>query len=122
VNYIDHQLSQYQSRRWRQGIVKPDASTVREETPDMAMRIVTVLGASRTLGSEIFRALLEKGARVRAMVRSASDRTKLESLGVTEFLVADLMDAASLERARTVEPRAEAVVANFLTLKFNLPG
>ena len=79
---------------------------------DMATRIVTVVGASGTLGSEIARALLEKGARVRAMVRLTSDHTKLESLGVTEFVVADLMDAASLRRALTAEPRAEAVVAS----------
>ena len=46
----------------------------------MAVRIVTVVGASGTLGSEIVRALLKKGARVRAMVRATSDRTKLESL------------------------------------------
>jgi uncharacterized protein YbjT (DUF2867 family) len=76
------------------------------------MRIVTVVGASGTLGSEIVRALLEKGAAIRAMVRDTSDRTKLESLGVTEFVVADLMDATSLQRALTVEPRAEAVVAS----------
>ena len=78
----------------------------------MTTRIVTVVGASGTLGSEIVRALLEKGARVRAMVRPTSDRTKLESLGVTEFVVADLMDATSLQRALTAEPRAEAVVAS----------
>ena len=78
----------------------------------MATRIVTVVGASGTLGSEIVRALLEKGARVRAMVRATSDRTKLESLGVTEFLVADLRDASSLQRAMTAEPQAEAVVAS----------
>ena len=78
----------------------------------MATRIVTVVGASGTLGSETVRALLEKGARVRAMVRATSDRTKLESLGVTEFVVADLMDATSLQQALTAEPRAEAVVAS----------
>jgi uncharacterized protein YbjT (DUF2867 family) len=78
----------------------------------MATRIVTVVGASGTLGSEIVRALLEKGAHVRAMVRATSDRTKLESLGVTEFLVADLRDASSLQRAMTAEPQAEAVVAS----------
>jgi uncharacterized protein YbjT (DUF2867 family) len=83
-----------------------------EETKDMAIRIVTVVGASGTLGSEIVRALLKKGARVRAMVRDSSDRTKLASLGVTEFVVADLMDATSLQRALTAEPRAEAVVAS----------
>ena len=78
----------------------------------MATRIVTVVGASGTLGSEIVRALLEKGAHVRAMVRATSDRTKLESLGVTEFLVADLRDATSMQSAMTAEPRAEAVVAS----------
>jgi uncharacterized protein YbjT (DUF2867 family) len=46
------------------------------------------------------------------MVRATSDRTKLKSLGVTEFVVANLMDATSLERALTAEPRAEAVIAS----------
>ena len=78
----------------------------------MATRMVTVVGASGTLGSEIVRALLEKGARVRAVVRATSARTKLESLGVTDFVVADLMDALSLEGALTTEPRAVAVVAS----------
>jgi uncharacterized protein YbjT (DUF2867 family) len=76
------------------------------------IRIVAVVGASGTLGSEIVRALLERGAGVRAMVRATSDRTKLESLGVTDFVVADLMDPTSLQRALTAEPRAEAVVAS----------
>jgi uncharacterized protein YbjT (DUF2867 family) len=76
------------------------------------IRIVTVVGASGTLGSEIVRALLERGARVRAMVRATSNRTKLESLGVTDFVVADLMDPISLQRALTAEPRADAVVAS----------
>jgi uncharacterized protein YbjT (DUF2867 family) len=46
------------------------------------------------------------------MVRATSDRTKLESLGVTDFVVANLMDAPSLQRALTAKPRAEAVVAS----------
>jgi uncharacterized protein YbjT (DUF2867 family) len=78
----------------------------------MEIRIVTVVGATGTLGTEIVRALLEKGARVRAMVRATSNRTKLEALGVTDFVVADLRDATSLQRALTAEPRAEAVVAS----------
>ena len=78
----------------------------------MEIRIVTVVGATGTLGTEIVRALLEKGARVRAMVRATSNRTKLEALGVTDFVVADLRDATSLQRALTTEPRAEAVVAS----------
>jgi uncharacterized protein YbjT (DUF2867 family) len=78
----------------------------------MAMRIVTVVGASGTLGSEIVRTLLKKGAQVRAMVRETSDRTKLKALGVTEFVVADLRDATSLQRALAAEPRADAVIAS----------
>jgi uncharacterized protein YbjT (DUF2867 family) len=46
------------------------------------------------------------------MVRATSDRTKLEAIGVTEFVVADLRDASSLQRAMTAEPRAEAVIAS----------
>jgi uncharacterized protein YbjT (DUF2867 family) len=78
----------------------------------METGVVTVVGASGTLGSKIVGALLEQGAQVRAMVRATSNRTELESLGVTEFVVADLMDPASLQRALTAEPRAEAVVAS----------
>ena len=60
----------------------------------METAIVTVVGASGTLGSHIVAALLDKGARVRAMVRATSDHTELETLGVTDFVVADLNDAA----------------------------
>lgn len=78
----------------------------------METRTVTVVGASGSLGSVIVRALLEKGARVRAMVRATSNRSRLESLGVTDFVVADLNDPTSLRRALSGEPRAEAVVAS----------
>ena len=78
----------------------------------MEPRIVTVVGASGTLGASIVQALLERGVRVRAMVRATSNRAKLESLGVTDFVVADLNDPASLQRAVTAEPRAEAVIAS----------
>jgi len=75
-------------------------------------RIVTVVGASGTLGALIVQALLARGARVRAMVRATSNRAKLESLGVTDYVVADLNDPGSLEVALTAEPRAEAVIAS----------
>lgn len=74
--------------------------------------VVTVIGATGTLGGHIVEALLEKGAHVRAMVRATSDRTRLETLGVTDFVVADLNDAASLQRLMAVEPPATAVVAS----------
>ena len=75
-------------------------------------RIVTVVGASGALGTSIVRALLERSVRVRAMVRATSNRTKLEALGVTDFVVADLNDPSSLQRIMTAEPRAEAVIAS----------
>lgn len=78
----------------------------------MNTRTFTVVGASGTLGSEIVRALLKKGAHVRAMVRATSDRSKLIALGVTDFVVADLMDPAALQRALASEPRAAAVIAS----------
>ncbi len=78
----------------------------------VAPRTVTVVGASGTLGASIVQALLERGVLVRAMVRATSNRTKLESLGVTDFVVADLNDASSLQRALAAEPRAEAVIAS----------
>jgi uncharacterized protein YbjT (DUF2867 family) len=75
-------------------------------------KTVAVVGASGTLGAHIVEALLAKGARVRAIVRATSNRTKLAALGVTEFIEADLNDRASLQRALETEPRAAAVVAS----------
>ena len=75
-------------------------------------RTVTVVGASGTLGTSIVQALLERGVRVRAMVRATSNRAKLQSLGVTDFVVADLNDPSSLQRIMTAEPAAEAVIAS----------
>jgi uncharacterized protein YbjT (DUF2867 family) len=78
----------------------------------MAARVVTIVGASGILGLEIARAVLARGAQVRAMVRATSDRSKLESLGVTDFVVANLMDSSSLQRALSAVPSAEAVIAS----------
>jgi uncharacterized protein YbjT (DUF2867 family) len=78
----------------------------------MDMRTVTVVGASGTLGAAIVKALLERGVRVRAMVRATSNRAKLDSLGVTDYVVADLNEPASLQQAMATEPRAEAVIAS----------
>jgi len=75
-------------------------------------KVVTVVGASGRLGTAIVQALLVQGAHVRALVRATSDRRRLESLGVRDFAVADLMDAASLQRALAAEPKATAVVAS----------
>lgn len=78
----------------------------------MEARVVTVVGASGTLGLTIVRALLDRGVRVRAMVRATSNRTGLEALGVTDYVVADLNDPTSLQRALAAEPQAEAIIAS----------
>ena len=74
-------------------------------------RIVTVVGATGSLG-HIVEALLERGVHVRAMVRATSDRTSLGALGVTDFVIGDLNDAASLQRALAMQPSAAAVIAS----------
>lgn len=81
-------------------------------SPEMAPRIVTVVGATGHLGAYIVQALLKRGVCVRAMVRATSNRTALQALGVTDFVVGDLNDAESLQRAMAAEPRAAAVIAS----------
>lgn len=87
-------------------------SDVQSREAPVEPRIVTVVGASGTLGTSIVEALLARGVRVRAMVRTTSNRAKLEALGVTDFAVADLNDPSSLQRVLEAEPRAEAVIAS----------
>lgn len=78
----------------------------------MEQKIVTVVGATGRLGMEIVKALLEKKAKIRAMVRPASDRSKLEALGVADFVVADMLDPESLKSALHRGPKADAIVAS----------
>jgi 2-alkyl-3-oxoalkanoate reductase len=57
-----------------------------------------ITGATGLLGSHIAEQLVERGERVRALVRSSSDTSFLRSLGV-ELFTGDLNDAASLPGA-----------------------
>jgi uncharacterized protein YbjT (DUF2867 family) len=78
----------------------------------MEEKIVAVAGATGYLGLKIVQALLTQGTRVKALVRAASDRTRLEALGVSDFAVGDMMDRASLKAALSLEPHADALVAS----------
>lgn len=75
-------------------------------------KIVTLVGATGDLGQKIAKELIAQGASVRAMVRATSNRTNLEKLGVTDFVTGDMMDPASLKKALSQYPKADAVVAS----------
>ena len=59
---------------------------------------VLVTGGTGFLGSHLVEALAARGEEVRALVRSSSDKTHLESLGV-ELVYGDLNDLQSLKAA-----------------------
>jgi uncharacterized protein YbjT (DUF2867 family) len=59
---------------------------------------VVVVGGTGMLGGQVVTALLSRGKRVRALVRPASERGRLERAGV-EIAQGDMMDPESLLRA-----------------------
>ena len=61
---------------------------------------ILVIGATGDVGSAAAKIAVEKGHRVRALIRSTSNREKLGSAKDTiEFVEGDMLDQASLERA-----------------------
>jgi uncharacterized protein YbjT (DUF2867 family) len=78
----------------------------------MNQKIVTVIGATGSLGSKIVKALIEKQVHVRAMVRATSSRKELGKAGVSDFVVGDMLDPASLQKALSKSPKADAVIAS----------
>lgn len=65
----------------------------------MSAKKVIVAGATGQLGNKIVKALVEQGADVTAMVRPTSDRSKLEAMGIRNFVIGDMMDKSSLKNA-----------------------
>ena len=78
----------------------------------MNKKIVTLAGATGYLGEKIAKELIAQGAHVRALVRATSNRTKLEKLGITDFVTGDMMDPVSLKKALAQSPKADAVIAS----------
>ncbi|KGO86922.1 hypothetical protein Q765_08115 [Flavobacterium rivuli WB 3.3-2 = DSM 21788] len=64
------------------------------------------------LGSQIVKELLGQGAEVTAMVRASSNRDALSKMGVKNFVVADMMDAASLRQAFSPKHGFDVAVAS----------
>ena len=78
----------------------------------MDQKTVMVVGATGSLGSKIVKALLDQHAHVTAMVRASSNRMKLQDVGVTDFVIGDMMDPDSLRKALSNAPKPDAVVAS----------
>ncbi|PAM96379.1 hypothetical protein B4N84_02850 [Flavobacterium sp. IR1] len=78
----------------------------------MNTKKVIVAGATGSLGSQIVKELLGQGAEVTAMVRASSNRTELTKMGVKNFVVGDMMDAASLRQALSPKHGFDVIVAS----------
>ncbi len=78
----------------------------------MDQKVITVAGATGTLGLKIVKALMDKDVHVRALVRATSNRMRLQNLGVKDFVVADMMDSGSLQKAMSADPKSDALVAS----------
>jgi uncharacterized protein YbjT (DUF2867 family) len=78
----------------------------------MKAKKVVVVGATGSLGKKIVKALLEQGAEVVAMVRATSNRNELQAMGVTKFVLGDMMDKGSLKEALSRDHGFDAIVAS----------
>jgi uncharacterized protein YbjT (DUF2867 family) len=78
----------------------------------MEQKVITVVGATGALGLKIVRELIDQNIHVKAMVRSTSNRTKLIELGVTDFVIGDMMNPDSLITALKSEPKTDAIIAS----------
>lgn len=61
--------------------------------------MIFLTGASGHVGQNLLRTLLGQGEKVRALVRSTSDRAAFEGLEGVELVAGDIEDRASLDRA-----------------------
>lgn len=75
----------------------------------MKNRIYLVIGAAGNLGSSVCSQLLEKGARIRALVLKGDPAAERVPKKV-EIVIGDVTDTASLERFFTVEDGTEVIV------------
>jgi len=78
----------------------------------MAKKIILLAGSTGFLGEKIAKEVIAQGAHVRALVRTTSNRSNLENLGITDFVTGDMMDPVSLEKAFAQSPKADAIIAN----------
>ena len=78
----------------------------------MNAKKVVVAGATGNLGSKIVKALIDEGAEVTAMVRALSNRSKLEEMGVKNFVIGDMMDKDSLKEALSTSHGFDSIISS----------
>jgi uncharacterized protein YbjT (DUF2867 family) len=64
---------------------------------------IFLAGASRGVGREIAKYLIEQNQNVKALLRSDAARSELEAMGI-KIVIGDALDAAAVEQAMTGEP------------------
>jgi len=70
---------------------------------------IFLAGASRGVGREIAKCLVEQNQNVKALLRSEDSRSELEAMGI-KVVIADALDAAGVEQAMLGEP-IQAVIS-----------
>src|SRR4028119_1726973 len=76
---------------------------------------IFLAGASRGVGREIAKCLTEQNQKVKALLRSEETRPELEAMGI-KVVIADALDAASVEQAMLPDEPIYAVISTIGSL------
>ncbi len=71
---------------------------------------IFLAGASRGVGREIAKCLIEKNQKVKALLRSGASRPELEAMGI-KVVMGDALDAAAVEQAMLPDEPIRAVIS-----------
>ena len=71
---------------------------------------IFLAGASRGVGREIAKCLIEQNQKVKALLRSEDSRPELEAMGI-KVVMGDALDAAALEQAMLGDEAIHAVIS-----------
>ncbi len=77
----------------------------------MDKKVVLLVGGTGYLGEKIAKELIAQGAHVRALVRSGSNKANLQKLGVTDYVIGDMMNPVSLTTSLAYAPKADAIIS-----------
>ena len=71
---------------------------------------IFLAGASRGVGREIAKCLIEQNQKVKALLRSEDSRSELEAMGI-EVVIGDALDATAVEKAMLGDEPIHAVIS-----------